>query len=243
MMLFYKAWRESQARFLWGALALAVFCFFAWYRIDLQISFPVRPAVDSYVAYIDTEIFGSLGKGLFVLLVIFLGLGGLLRERAHHTAVFTLTLPVSRRQLFGAQIAIGLTELALLAILPALLLQPLSAMAHQSYPIREGLRFGLLRFICGGEIFALSYLLSVFVRGDYTAPIACFIALFLQAQVSQRVFFPSWDLNPLRMMDGRWAWQGSNVNDPFPWNELSILILIALIMFAVATRITERQNL
>jgi hypothetical protein len=45
------------------------------------------------------------------------------------------------------------------------------------------------------------------------------------------------------MMDGRWAWQGSNVNDPFPWNELSILILIALIMFAVATRITERQNL
>jgi hypothetical protein len=43
---------------------------------------------------------------------------------------------------------------------------------------------------------------------------------------------------------GRWAWAaGSNVNDPLPWTDLSIMMLIALVLFAVATKITQRQNI
>jgi hypothetical protein len=44
-------------------------------------------------------------------------------------------------------------------------------------------------------------------------------------------------------MDGRWAWGGSNINDPLPWTGLSILMLIALALLAAATKITQRQSL
>jgi ABC-type transport system involved in multi-copper enzyme maturation permease subunit len=197
----------------------------------------------SYGWYIDSLVFGGTGKLVFVLPVIFLGLGGLLRERAHHTAAFTLALPVSRAQFVGSQIAVGLAELGFLALLPALLIQPLSAMVRQSYPMAEALRYSLLRFICGILIFGISFLLSVVMRGEYAAPMACWVALLVQAQVAAWGPLRPYRMNPLRTMDGHWAWAGSTVNDPIPWMGLSIMMLIALALFAAATRITQRQNL
>jgi hypothetical protein len=246
MMLFYKAWRESRARFLAGALALAVYCaFMIFFRPQLQVSFPARLVDVSFGEYMNAQVFGGMGKILFVALVIFLGLGGLLRERAHRTAAFTLALPVSRVQLVGAQMGVGLAELALLAWLPALLMPPLSALVHQSYPVAEASRYGLLRFTCGAEIFAMSYLLSVVLRWEYTAPVACFMALGLQARVAGWSPLRPYSLNLLRALDGRWDWNAtvSQVNGPLPWTDLSIMMLIALALFAAATSITQRQDL
>lgn len=243
MMLFYKAWRESQTRFLVGALALAGYCAFI-VLFQREIEVPSARMVDhSYGWYIDRLLFGGTGKLVFVLPVIFLGLGGLLRERANHTVAFTLALPVGRTQLIGSQIAVGLAELGLLAVLPALLIQPLSALVRQTYPIAEALRYGLLRFVCGAFIFAIAFLLSILLRGAYTAPMACWVVLLLQAQVANWQPLRPYGLNPLRTMDGRWAWAGSNINGPLPWMDLTIMMLIALALFAAAARITQRQSL
>src|SRR5580704_10278843 len=96
-MLFYKAWRDSRSRFLAGALALFVFLVFVvWYQPD-KVRLPGL-AERTSSEYIDSLV-GSFGKVIVSLLVILLGLGGLLREHAHRTAVFTLALPVSRAQL------------------------------------------------------------------------------------------------------------------------------------------------
>jgi len=244
MMLFYKAWRESQVRFLVGALALAGYCaFMVFNRSGTEGAFSERVVGHSYGEYIDSLVFSGFGKWVFVLPVIFLGLGGLLRERANHTAAFTLALPVSRAHFIGSQIAVGLGEMALLAVVPALAIPPLSALMHQAYPIGEALRYGLLRFVCGAFIFAIAFLLSVILRGAYTAPMACWVALLLQAQVANWRPLRPYGLNPLRTMDGRWAWLGSNINDPLPWTDLTIMMLIALALFAAATKITQRQNL
>jgi hypothetical protein len=244
MMLFYKAWRESQTRFLVGALTLAGYCaFMVLFRSGMEGPFSERMLGQPYGAYIDGLIFGGIGKIVFILPVIFLGLGGLLRERANHTASFTLALPVSRAQLIGSQITVGLTELGLLALMPALLLHPLSAAVHQTYSIAEALRYGLLRFVCGAFIFAIAFLLSVVLRGQYTAPMACWVALLVQAQVAAWGPLRPYGLNPLRTMDGRWDWAGSNVNDPLPWMGLSILMSIACALFAAALKVTQRQNL
>jgi hypothetical protein len=243
-MLFYKAWRESQTRFLVGGLALVGYCaFMVFNRSGMGKPFSELVVGHSYAEYIDNIVFGGVGKLVFVLPAVFLGLGGLLRERAHHTAAFTLALPIGRLQFIGSQIAVGLGELALLAVTPALLIPPLSALVHQSYPMAEALRYGLLRFVCGAFIFAISFLLSVFLRGGYTAPMACWVALLIEAQVASWRPLRPYGLNPLRTMDGRWAWLGSNINDPLPWTGLSIMLLIALALFAVATRITQRQCL
>ena len=132
-----------------------------------------------------------------------------MRERAHHTAVFTLALPVSRIQLITAHTAVGLAETAVLALLPALLIGLLSAVVHESCPIGESLRYSLLRLICGVFIFAVSFLLSVIVRGEYTAPIASFAALFMEARVAQWVPpIRPYLLIPHATMQGYWAYEG-----------------------------------
>ena len=69
------------------------------------------------------------------------------------------------------------------------------------------------------------------------------MALSLQAQVAGWRLLRPYDLNPLRIMDGHWAWLGSNINDPLPWADLWIVILIALALLAVATKIMQRQNI
>lgn len=245
MMLFYKAWRESRTRFLVGALAMAVYCaFITLFRPAEEPSLAARLLANSYSAYIDNQIFSGSSTLFFDLLVIFLGLGGLLRERRHHTAAFTLALPASRAQLVGAQIGVGLTELAFLALLPTLLIPPLSALAHQSYPIAEALRFTLLRFICGTEIFAISFLLSVVLRGVYTAPLACCVVVFFQTRVNNWGPLSPYVLNPLATMNGRWSNESRlSADAPLPWLGLSILAVTALTLFAAATRITEKQSL
>jgi hypothetical protein len=179
-------------------------CQLRWHptRSGTEGAFSERVVGHTYGEYIDSLVFGGFGKWVFVLPVVFLGPGGLLRERAHHTAAFTLALPVSRAQLIASQIAVGLGELAPLAVVPALVISPLSALVHQSYPIAQALRYGLLRCVCGSFIFAITFLLSVFLRGAYTAPMACWIALLLQAQVANWRPLRPYGLNPLRTIDG-----------------------------------------
>jgi ABC-type transport system involved in multi-copper enzyme maturation permease subunit len=240
-MLFYKAWRESRSKFLVGVLALAGFCaLMIWSR-------PSGMPQLAYPDYINAQVFSGTGNLFFVFLVMFMGVGGLLRERVHHTDVFTLALPVSRWQLIRAQVSVGLGELAVLALVPVWLIQPLSAMLGQSYLLEEALRYALLRFICGTFIFSISFFLSVILKGAYTAPVACFMILILQTRIawwSRLHLYGGLVLNPLGTIGGRWSELSNNtIFDPLPWRGLSILVLTALVLFAATTRITERQSL
>ena len=247
MMLLYKAWRESQVRFLTAVLALAGYCvFIAESEVQMRGSFSKVFLGGQYSTYVENLAFDGIGRTIFVVLVMVLALGGLLRERAHRTAAFTLALPVSRSRLVGAQIAIGLAEVALLALLPAMLIPALAKVVGQSYPMEQALRFCVLWFIGGTVIFAASYLLSVVLRGEYTPPVVCFGALMLIGRVSGERPLRQYHLNILRTMGARWDWLPTSmrqVHDPLPWKILLAMLLVAILIFAIAARITERQEL
>jgi ABC-type transport system involved in multi-copper enzyme maturation permease subunit len=245
MMLLYKTWKDSQDRFFAGVLALIAYCAVGvLFHGQIADSFSVRLVGDSYGRYVGSIVLGGPGKMVFVLTVIFLGVGGLLRERSHNTAIFTLALPVSRGQLVSAHGAIGLAELSVLAFIPAMSIPALSVLAHQSYPMGQALRYGLMRLVCGAFLFALSFLFSVVLKGAYTAPMACLFTLYLQAQVAWWRPLRPYNLNPLRTMDGGWNLGPlRNINGPLPWRSLSIMILMALVFFVAADRITQKHDL
>ena len=96
-MLWYKAWRESRARFLVAAAALVVFV--VWFMLTARTAFPPpqNPAL-LYTAFVYGYIWNP-GPRVFVFVALVLGLGGLQRERAHATSAVTLALPISRLQL------------------------------------------------------------------------------------------------------------------------------------------------
>src|SRR5438045_1532952 len=103
-MLFYRAWRESRAMFLMGLLGLAAACLFT---LEARSSSGLSSA--AYADYVDATVFNGLSQLFFTLLAIFLGVGGLQRERVLNTAIFTLALPVSRFQLVVSQVAVRIS--------------------------------------------------------------------------------------------------------------------------------------
>jgi ABC-type transport system involved in multi-copper enzyme maturation permease subunit len=211
------------------AAVVAGFCLFATLS-DRQIG-PV--GLGDVNGRIEHLIYGGTAKGTFATLSIFLGLGGLLRERVRRTVAFTLALPVSRLQVLGTQIGVGLLQLGTLSFLPVLLLPLLSRLAHDPYPISKTLHYSVLWFVCSMVIFAFAHLLSVSLEGEYTAPVACYIALMLQALIA------SW--TPLRPHRLNLMWTMAEF-PAIPWERLLTLTLIAFILFALAAWRTQKQD-
>jgi hypothetical protein len=251
-MLWYKAWRESQVRFLFTALVLTAFCLFAvlsepYVQAGKSIPIPLHMRSGVHSEYIYNLVYSGEAKGLFSLLTIFLGLGGLQRERLHNTAVFTLALPVSRFRLMGTQVALGLIELGTLALLPAALIPALSALAHQSFPLEEALHFSVLWFACGIVIYSFSFFLAVVSPGEYTAPVACYVLLMLHTVVAQWHPLRPYRLNLMWIMGEfrtmRWDPEHPMLlPPPLSWAAILVMALISTAVFAAAIRVTDRQD-
>jgi ABC-type transport system involved in multi-copper enzyme maturation permease subunit len=250
-MLWYKAWRESQVRFLVIAFVLAGFCGFAvlyqpWIHSG-NAPIPIHLREGIYSENIYNLVYSGTAKGLFAVLVVFLGLGGLQRERSHKTAFLTLALPVSRLRVIWTQVALGLVELATLALLPAGLIPVLSLVTHRSFPLEEALHFSALWFCCGVVIYAASFLLSVVTSGEYTAPIAAYILLMVHTSAVQWRPLAPYRLNLLQIMGEfksmRWD-QGHTLllPPPLPWTALFVMAMISIALFAAAIRVTQRQD-
>jgi hypothetical protein len=99
-MLWYKAWIESRTRFTLIAVALTLFCagvvLFHGQTEPLLTDALHGLRSSTFSEHVYRLVYSGTAKGRFAILVIFLGLGGLGRERTHGTAIFTLALPVTR---------------------------------------------------------------------------------------------------------------------------------------------------
>jgi len=237
-MLWIKAWRETRMRFLLVAAILAAMCawavFFPQSRIEgRHIDF--RTSVYEFVYY-------GKAKGVFGILVIFMGTGGLLRERSLRTAAFTLSLPVSRLRLVAVPATVGLAELAALALLPAMLLPILSVFDGQTYPLLQALPFSILWFGFGGTVFAVAFFFSVIASGEFVAPAATYLIVMLQGYVGPAIGIEF----VLKAMSGlgtvyRDA-SGNVVATGLPWAALAAYSASTLILFAASGFITQRRD-
>jgi len=247
-MLVYKAWRESRVRFLLVLSALVAFSL--GFLLEARVHFP-PPQVPMlpYAAYVWSTFYAQQAPAAFSIVALVLGLGGLQRERAAGTAAFTLALPVSRVQLLIARAAVGVLELAVLAIVPAAIVPALSpALVHQSYPVTQCLHFASLFMSWGVVWFGTGFLWSILFTGDYTAAVAsvltpwAYIVVYANLSRGGRRF-PS--ANPFAFMSGEIDFGGfarGLLTSPLPWLAMGVLGLVATALLVSAWRLTERQN-
>lgn len=248
-MLWYKAWREGRVRFLITALTSIAFCVFTGlFEPSVQANTGLTPPLHlhkaAYSEYIYNLIYSGQAKGLFALLVIFLGIGGLQREHSHNTAAFTLALPVSRRRVIGTQIALGAVQLAVLALLPAVLVPSLCSAVHQSFPLSEALHFQrtvvrlracyLLIFVLPGRSDSRRVHGAHCVLSPPDAPYGSGTMASAQAV-------------PLKLdvAHGTMHWDQSHtflLPSPLSWTALFVMALISTVLLAMAARVTDRQD-
>lgn len=246
-MLWYKMWRESRTRFAASAAALLWMC-----GAVVLLQQQVRAHADtplSYAHYIWSAVYKANVLDLYILLAIVLGLGGVLQERAQGTAGFTLSLPVSRWRLTGARAAMGMAQVAVLALLPALLIPLLSPHVGQTFPFAHALQFGVLWAGCGMVIFALAFFFSAVLPGAYSPAIASVAGLVACSVIAE---LPSFERHPvLNLLGTMHGLQLATTRDvdslasfaaPLPWLSLGLYVLVALGLVGMAGGITAHRD-
>jgi ABC-2 type transport system permease protein len=250
-MLLFKAWRESRARFFLSAGTIGALCTgVVLFNVQIQNN-PGQPLrgfqAGTYTEQVYDFIYGGTAKGLFALLMLFIGLGGLLREQRRGTAPFTLALPVTRSEIIVTQIVVGVVEVIAIAALPLLLIPGLSPFVGRSYPVSESLHFALLWLGGGLMVFALAFLCSVLFAGEYTALLVAFLGLFAVPLVAQVRVLQPYRVNFLMTMGdfGTMHWNPEHtllLPAPMPWMRLLVFLGITVTLLRVALGVTKRQD-
>ena len=244
-MLVYKAWRESRARFLVSAGALVVVCAsFVLFHRDVRGGSGDEPV--TYPVYIWRITYKGYLRELFIVLAVFLGLGGLARERDHRTVGFTLALPVTRWRLLATRTAVGLGEVMVLATLPAMVLPALSPLIGQGYSSSQAWAFAILWATVGSLLFAIGLLASVLFAGELTAPVAALAGLMGYSLVAEIPAFERYLTDIHDVMSGidmPYFTEGTGLlTGSLPWTTLCGVLLATATLIGIGVRITSRQD-
>lgn len=178
-MLALKAWRETRARFLLSGGALAWFCG-AFVVLRPAIQYGARRPFEQFV--VDAIYTGAV-RNIFVLFVIALGLGGLTQEMSRGSSCFTLALPVTRTRIVMVRAAVGLLAVFALAVIPTIAVVGLSGLVGETFNVVEALRYSVQWAATGAVLFAMAFLLSVWLSGAYAALTASILALAVYVSI------------------------------------------------------------
>jgi ABC-type transport system involved in multi-copper enzyme maturation permease subunit len=256
-MLWHKAWLETRWRFISALLILTVLAGSNVYdylaaqrllpRLNVTTAAPgddllgvgqvIREAVElqkTFRGFIWYQAFRQSLTQMGVFFGIFLGCGSLLSETSKGSALFTLSLPVTRRQILGTRVATGLAQLAAIALIPPMAITILAPSIGQRFSITDALAHGLCIYVVGTVFFSLASFLST-LFSDIWRPllisigIAC-LALMLAVAAPQLSIF--------RVMSGEAYFRTGSL----PWaGFLTSAVLAAALLYSAAETLERRD--
>lgn len=247
-MLWYKVWLESRSRFLSSLVTLTIFCVVfvhhALYVACLntlpcseQVFHFGRKSDFNFLLFVNQQYLAFM----WVLAVILLGMGGLLREKALGTSSLTLSLPVSRIRLLAVRAGLGVVEAVALGMVPWIAVYTVSLFAKVPILITQVGTYVLLLIGGGLVYFAMAILVSSLVSGEYTAPTIAIGIVLLGA-----ILFDSWlrRFNVWRLVNGDFSIDKSTylLSQHLPWlGILASISVAALMLLASAIAVQKRD--
>jgi ABC-type transport system involved in multi-copper enzyme maturation permease subunit len=247
-MLWYKSWLETRSRFLIGlallmcSAAASVLTYPTFQQllttlpsIDLggEIGRKVREAAivaSTYRGYIWSHLYRQNLIQLWTIFAVILGTGGLLSQMSGGGGLFTLSLPVSRRELLTVRAAAGLAELLILAVVPSLLVPLVSPAIGQSYSLGDSLVHAMCLFVAGAVFFSLSFLLSTVFSDVWRPLLSALFAAGMLAVAEQFVDGLS-RYSVIGAMSGESYFRGGGL--PWPGLFVSVALSAAMLYGAV----------
>ncbi len=249
--LWHKAWRESRGRFALGLAVIAVLCtVFIVFQSPIRGHFApaARSSDNTFVAYVYRRVYAGFVRGMFLILTLVLGFGGLQRERRHGTIEFTLALPCSRRPHFLARAGVGMLQVATLALVPLLLVPTLSTLIGERYPLGQSLAFAALWIVIGWTVFAFSFLLSTCLRDEFAALCLALVVFYVYPLIV--VYAPFLRGKPLHI---HYIMNGTNMPyfdaashryvGPFPWMIAAGATCVTVAFLWISELVVTRRDL
>lgn len=256
-MLWHKAWLETRWRFICALLILMVLAGGNVYdyiatqrllpRLNATTSSPaadatglgamLQEAIDlqkNFRGFIWFQAFRQTLTQMGVFFAVLLGCGGLLSETSKGSALFTLSLPVTRKQLLGARTATGLAQCFAIAMVPPLVISILAPSIGEQFSIIDALAHGICIFFVGAVFFSLASFLST-LFGDIWRPML--IALGIACAVAI-VSFAVPQLGIFSVMNGESYFR----NGSMPWAGLLTSAVLAMALLYSAAETLERRD-
>lgn len=252
-MLWHKSWLETRWRFVIGVAlmacsAVAVVLVYPRVRELLPMVSPtgegelarqIRASAQlsrDYHSYVWSQWFAKQALYLWTLFAVLLGTGGLV-SGARSGALFTLSLPVSRRRLFAVRAATCLAELAVLAVVPALLVAAAAPAVAERYPIGDAIVHAACLFVAGVAFFALASLLST-VFGDVWRPLLIALFAAIALGLIEQVVPEASRFSVFSVMSAERYFRGGGL----PWLGLIASAAVSVALLYGAARNVARQD-
>lgn len=254
-MLWRKAWLETRWRFLTGLVLLtvlsgsSVYGYLATERLLPGLTYTPSanqtPGLDSLIreaielqkdfrGFMFFQAFRQNLTQLGVLFALLLGCGGLLAESKKGSALFTLSLPVTRRELIGVRAATGLAQCFAIAMVPPLVIPVLAPTIGQHFSVIDALAHGLCLFFVGAVFFSLASFLST-IFGDIWRPLLIAFVIACAAALVQ-VVVPEFGV--FRVMSGEAYFRTGSL----PWTGLLTSAVVAAALLYSAAETLERRD-
>jgi len=234
-VLWYKAWLETRSRFLTCLATLTIFC--AVFVGHAQTLLRREWTADyNRLLFVSQQYIVIV----WVLAVVLLGMGGIVREKATGTSSLTLSLPVCRNRLLMSRVGLGLFQAIALGIVPWTTIFLVSSLARMPISISQVAFYTTLLIAGGLSYFAMAILVSSSVEGEYTAPAVAFGLVLISA-----IAFDAW-LRPFslwRLVSGDYCIDRQTyLVSHFPWRGTLASISAAILMLLASMRIIQSRE-
>ena len=256
-MLWHKAWRETRGRFIAALLILTamagsnVYDYLATQkllpRLNMTTEAPVaeasglsamiREAIDiqkDFRGFVWYQAFRQNLTQMGIFFAVLLGCGGLLHESSKGSALFTLSMPVTRKQLLGARTGTGLAQLLAISIIPPLAISILAPTVGQRFSVVDALAHGVCIFFVATVFYSLAAFLST-LFADIWRPLL--IAIGVACAVAFASFVAP-QLNIFSVMNGELYFRTGSL----PWTGFVISAVIAMALLYSASETLERHD-
>jgi ABC-2 type transport system permease protein len=235
-LLWYKAWLETRPRFLASLATLTAFSGIFVHHAQAMVR-PEWKSDFNRLLFVNQQFLVIM----WVLSVVLLGMGGIVREKALGTSSLTLALPVSRAHLLGVRVGMGVLQATALGIVPWVVVFLVSSLGKKPILISQVLSYVLLLIGGGLVYFALAVLVSSLVAGEYTAPALAFGIVLLGA-----IVFDSWlqQFNVWRLVTGDFSIDRSTylLSAHLPWTGILASLSVAALMLTGSIIVVERRE-
>ena len=252
-MLWYKHWLETRWRFFTGLIMLtalgALLVFTEPLTSAAMDNFQdpggmmgeiLREQIalsKTYEGYVWVQWFAKNLLFGWILFAILIGVGGIVTESSRGGALFTLSLPITRRRMLAVRAAMGAGELAVLALAPSLLIPVLSLLVGKTYGAGEALVYVMMTVAGGMVFYAFSILLST-IFSDKIKPIVIGLAAVFVLEMVSLLFKKFAPYSVTQIMSGASYFRTGEL----PVAGLAASLGVAALMFYLSLRIVERRD-
>jgi ABC-2 type transport system permease protein len=247
-VLWYKAWLETRSRFLVSLVTLTTFSSIFFHHalyISCSNTLPCPEKITRSERMSEFHRLLFINQQyvviIWILAVVLLGMGGLVREKALGTSSLTLTLPVSRARLMRVRVATGVFQAIALGVVPWLAVLIISSRARMPISVAQ-VELYILLLVGGGLFyFAMAVLVSSLVSGEYTAPALAFGVVLLGAML-----FDNWlrRFNVWRLVTGDFSIDRNTflLSKHAPWPGILGSLCAAALMLLASVMAVRRKE-